>query len=119
MCVGYEGVQPIQMIMSPRLCLTGEVWEMGVVKDNVELLLWLSKVKNPTVCEDPAWLWLRHKPAAAALIRPLAWEPPCAEGAAVKRKEKGEQKQKQTIISKGCGRDQNERGLKSARSQAR
>ena len=24
------------------------------------------------------WLWLWHGPAAAALIRPVAWEPPCA-----------------------------------------
>ena len=30
------------------------------------------------------WLWL----AAAALIRPLAWEFPYAEGVALKRKEK-------------------------------
>ena len=27
-----------------------------------------------------SWLWRR--PAATALIRPLAWEPPCAVGAA-------------------------------------
>ena len=31
------------------------------------------------------WLWLWCRPAAAALIRPLAWEPPYAEGAALKR----------------------------------
>ena len=30
-------------------------------------------------------LWLWHRPAAAALIRPLAWEPPYAESAALKR----------------------------------
>ena len=29
------------------------------------------------------WLW--HRPAATAPIRPLAWEPPCAEGMALKR----------------------------------
>ena len=27
---------------------------------------------------DPALLWLWHWPAATALIRPLAWEPPHA-----------------------------------------
>ena len=32
------------------------------------------------------WLWCR--PAAAALIRPLAGEPPCAVGVALKRQEK-------------------------------
>ena len=32
---------------------------------------------------DPALLW--HRPAAAALILPLAWESPYAMGAALKR----------------------------------
>ena len=31
---------------------------------------------------DPALLWLWHRPVAAAPIRPLAWEPPYAAGAA-------------------------------------
>ena len=31
---------------------------------------------------DPALLWLWRKPVATAPIRPLAWEPPYAEGAA-------------------------------------
>ena len=31
---------------------------------------------------DPALLWLWHRPAATAPIRPLAWELPCAAGAA-------------------------------------
>ena len=35
---------------------------------------------------DPAWLWLRWRPVAAAPTGPLAWEPPCATGAALKRK---------------------------------
>ena len=34
------------------------------------------------------WLWLWHRLAAAALIRPLAWELPHATGAAIKRKKK-------------------------------
>ena len=36
---------------------------------------------------DPAWLWLWlwRRPAAIALIQPLAWEPPCATGAALKK----------------------------------
>ena len=33
---------------------------------------------------DPSWLWRRL--AAPALIGPLAWEPPCAAGAALKHK---------------------------------
>ena len=35
---------------------------------------------------DPALLWLWCRPAAAALIRPLAWELLYATGAALKRK---------------------------------
>ena len=36
------------------------------------------------------WLW----PAAIALIRPLAWEPPCVMGEALKRKKKRKEKRK-------------------------
>ena len=35
---------------------------------------------------DLALLWLWPRPAAAALIQPLAWELPYAAGAALKRK---------------------------------
>ena len=34
---------------------------------------------------DPALLWLWHRPAATALIRPLAWEPPYAASAALEK----------------------------------
>ena len=37
---------------------------------------------------DPMLLWLWCRPAAVALIRPLAWEPPFAMGAALKDKSK-------------------------------
>ena len=33
---------------------------------------------------DPALLWLWYRPAAEAPIGPLAWEPSCAMGAALK-----------------------------------
>ena len=33
--------------------------------------------------KDPALLWLWCRPAATALIRPVAWEPPYAVGAAL------------------------------------
>ena len=42
---------------------------------------------------DPALLWLRHRPAATALIRPLVWEPSYAAGAA---QEKAKRQNKQT-----------------------
>ena len=34
--------------------------------------------------KDLALPWLWYRPAATALIRPLAWEPPCVSGAALK-----------------------------------
>ena len=37
---------------------------------------------------DLALLWLWRKPAATAPIRPQAWEPPYAAGAALKRRRK-------------------------------
>ena len=37
---------------------------------------------------DPELLWLWHWPVAMLLIRPLAWEPPYAVGAAQKRQKK-------------------------------
>ena len=37
---------------------------------------------------DLASLWLWCRPVATAPIRPLAWEPPCAAGAALKKGEK-------------------------------
>ena len=38
--------------------------------------------------KDPVLLWLWCRPAAAAPIGPLAWELPCALGAALKRQKK-------------------------------
>ena len=37
------------------------------------------------------WLWLWCRPAATALIRPLAWEPPYGAGAALKRQKTQEE----------------------------
>ena len=34
---------------------------------------------------DPALVWFWRRPVAAALIRPLAWESPCAAGAALEK----------------------------------
>ena len=35
---------------------------------------------------DPTLLWLWHRLVASAMIEPLAWEPPYAGGAALKKK---------------------------------
>ena len=43
---------------------------------------------------DPVWLWLWCRPAAITPVRPLAWEPPYAVGAALKKKKKKDKKNK-------------------------
>ena len=54
---------------------------------------------------DPVLLWLWRRPAAVALIRPLAWEPPYAKSAALERKKKKKKKKerkKKEINLKKC-----------------
>ena len=47
---------------------------------------------------DPALLWLWRRPVPTAPIRPLAWEPPYAEGAALEKDKKSKKKKK--VLSK-------------------
>ena len=47
---------------------------------------------------DPAWLCLWCRPAAVAPIQPLAWEPTCAEGVALKSKKKKERNKKEPVL---------------------
>ena len=53
---------------------------------------------------DPALLWLWRRPVATASIRPLAWEPPYAVGAALEkikkeRKREREERKKERNLS--------------------
>jgi len=43
---------------------------------------------------DPTLLWLWGRPVATALITPLAWEPPYAEGAALEKAQRQKKKKK-------------------------
>ena len=43
---------------------------------------------------DSVLLWLWHRPAATAPVGPLAWEPPHATDAALKRQKKKKKKKK-------------------------
>ena len=61
--------------------LTNPTRNHGVAGSIPDLIQWV---------EDPALLWLRCRPAATALIRPLACEPPCAAGVALKKTKKQE-----------------------------
>ena len=46
---------------------------------------------------DPALLWFWPRLAATAPIGPLAWDPPCAVGVALKRKKNCRMQQKQCL----------------------
>ena len=43
-------------------------------------------------------LWLWRRLAAVALVRPLAWEPPYATGAALENTKRQKKKQKQKTV---------------------
>ena len=49
---------------------------------------------------DPKLLWLLYRPAATAPVQPLAWGPPYATGAALK-KTKSQKKIEKKIINSG------------------
>jgi len=65
---------------------------------------WVKDLVSCGVCHrrgsDPALLWLWRRPAATALIRPLACEPPHAAGAALEKAKS--QKKKALLIFKPC-----------------
>ena len=44
---------------------------------------------------DPELLWLWGRPAAAAPMRPLGWEPPCATREALKKQKKKKKRKKE------------------------
>ncbi|MDD0637218.1 hypothetical protein PS027_23690, partial [Shigella sonnei] len=44
--------------------------------------------QSDKISRDPVLLWLWHRPAAVALIQPLACEPPYALGVTLKRQNK-------------------------------
>ena len=61
---------------------------------------------------DLALLWLWHRPAATALIRPLAWEPPYAAGAAQEMAKRPKKKKKEVEFE---ARQDSEQQTKSRR----
>ena len=70
---------------------------VGTMRLCVQSLASLSGLRIQHCCERwcrlqmqlrPALLWLQYRPAAAALMRPLAWEPPYTPGAAPPQKKK-------------------------------
>ena len=67
--------------------LTGNHEVVGSILASISALriwhcreLWCRSLRS-----DPALLWPWCRPAATASIRPLAWQPPCAVGVALKK----------------------------------
>ena len=59
------------------------------------------------VGSDLALLWLWRRPAAVAPIRPLAWEPPYAAGAALKRPKTKKKKSTAFFVQVPCSKTEN------------
>ena len=53
---------------------------------------------GPRLGSDLELLWLWHRPAAIAPIRPLGWEPPYAVGTALKRQKDQKKKKKECLL---------------------
>jgi len=47
---------------------------------------------------DLALLWLGRRPAATAPIKSLAWDPPCAAGAALEKAKKKKKKEENMFL---------------------
>ena len=62
---------------------------------------------------DPKLLWLWCRLAAAALIQPLAWEPPYAAGVALKKAKRQKKKKKR------MPGDRNQKGTAKKRERGR
>ena len=60
----------------------------GLTEQVKDLALLQAYSEGQRCRSDLAFLWLWCRPAAAAPIRPLAWELPYAAGAALKKKKK-------------------------------
>ena len=60
---------------------------------------------------DPVLLWLWCRLAAEALIRPLAWEPPCAMGAALEMAKKKKRKKERKKDRKEIGKESSKKEM--------
>ena len=85
----------------------------GIPEDTGSIPGLTQWVKGSRLSSDPTLLWLWCRPGATAPIRPLAWEPPYATGAALKRpkKKKEKLKKKRKHWGKGIPQSSNKQNL--------
>ena len=70
--------------------------------------------------KDPALLWLWRRLVATALIRPLAWEPPYVEGAALEKAERPKtNKNKNAVRKRLWAGELKQWGIRAMRKQVR
>ena len=76
------------MTQSPTIIHEDTGWILGLAQWVKESGIAMNCGVDCRYVSDHMLLWLWCRMEAAALIRPLAWKFPYAEGAAVKRKKK-------------------------------
>ena len=87
---GISQVRGLESVSEPR-CGSEVTNRTSIHEDAGWILTLLSGLSCGVCCRrslDPALLWLWCRLAVAALIRALAWEPPYAASATLKRKKK-------------------------------
>ena len=99
LCILWSPVLPIRQhtvkINLPEVSVVAQrkwIW-LASMRTQIWTLALLSGV-GWRLSSDLTLLWLWCRPAAAALIGPLVWEPLCATGAALKRKKEKKKKKK-------------------------